>query len=163
MPPEENQCEKIWIFFLHKHINSLQKPFIKPPEQCGAVLMMDGCTFLGFPIFHHTFTAIMKLGRARTCFNITPIVIIWNKKVIYTCKGLRVSQSWGSFHFWVNYPFKPGFLGFFFLYQRVTSNFSVSFLCVPVPKYPRLFVSKTFECSRAFGKITDCTFINIKL
>ncbi len=46
-------------------------------------------------------TAIVKLGRARTFFYITPIVFVWKKKVIYTKDGLRVSKSWGNFHFWV--------------------------------------------------------------
>ncbi len=29
---------------------SLQKAFINPPEPCGVLYMMDGCTFLGFKI-----------------------------------------------------------------------------------------------------------------
>ncbi len=113
---------------------------------------------------HHPLTAIMKLGRARTFFNITPIVLIWNKKVIYSCNGLRMSKSWGHFHFWMNYPFKTGVLDnpFFFLYLRVAwSNFSVTFLRVPVPRHPRLFVSKTFDSSKAFVKTTDRTFTAI--
>lgn len=37
----------------------------------------------------------------------------------------------------------------------------VLFLHVPVPMYPRLFVSKTFDSFRAFVKTIDCTFTAI--
>ncbi len=43
--------------FLHKRISTLQKAFINPPEPCGELFMMDGCTLLGFkiltPIHYH--------------------------------------------------------------------------------------------------------------
>ncbi len=54
------------------------------------------------------FTAIIKLGRARTYFYITPIVFVIKKKVIYTYEDdLRLSKLWGNFRFFgVNYPFK---------------------------------------------------------
>ncbi len=52
------------------------------------------------------FTAIIKLGRARTFFNVTPTVFVWKKKVIYCTpkNGFRVSESWGNFHFWWTIP-----------------------------------------------------------
>ncbi len=37
-------------FFLQKRIDSLQKAYINPPKPCGALFMMDECTFLGFKI-----------------------------------------------------------------------------------------------------------------
>ncbi len=52
-----------------------------------------------------SFNAIIKLGRARTFFNITLTLYVWKKKVTYTY-GLRVSKSWGNLHSWVNYLFK---------------------------------------------------------
>ncbi len=36
--------------FLTQHIHSLQKAFINPPEPCGVLFMMDGCTLLDFKI-----------------------------------------------------------------------------------------------------------------
>ncbi len=67
--------------FLHKCIDSLQEAFINPTELCGVIFMMDGF-FLGFKS-QHPFTAMIKLGRDRTFFNITPIVFIWKQKVLY--------------------------------------------------------------------------------
>ncbi len=72
-----------------------------------ALFMMARWTFLGFKIL----TAIIKLGRARPFLNIyiflTPISFIWMNKTIYTQDGLRLSKSWGNYHFWANYPRRP--------------------------------------------------------
>ncbi len=35
------------LHFLHKCIDSLWKGFINTPKPCGALFMMDGCTFFG--------------------------------------------------------------------------------------------------------------------
>jgi len=45
------------------------------------------------------FTLIIKLGRARMFFNITLIVFLWKKNVMYM-DDFRVSKSWDNFHFW---------------------------------------------------------------
>ncbi len=82
--------------------------FIHLLEPCGALFMIDGCTFWASKS-QSPFTAIIKLGKARTFFNRTSIVFIWKKKAIYTKDGLRVSKSWANFHFWVKYPFKLKF------------------------------------------------------
>ncbi len=49
-------------------------------------------------------TAIIKLGIVRTFFNITPIVFVWKKKLIYTQDDLNVSKSCGNFHFLLTIP-----------------------------------------------------------
>jgi len=51
-----------------------------------------------------TLTAIIKLGCIRIFINnnISPIVLIRKKKVIYTQDGLRVSKAWANFHLKVN-------------------------------------------------------------
>ncbi len=38
------------MLFFYKCIDSLRKAFINPLELCGVLLMMDGCSFLGFKI-----------------------------------------------------------------------------------------------------------------
>ncbi len=45
---------------------------------------------------------MIKLGIARTVFNITPIGFVWKKKVIYTKDALRVSKTWANFFGWTN-------------------------------------------------------------
>ncbi len=63
--------------------DSLQKAFINSPEPSGALFMMDVYTFLGFKIS----TAIhchYKAWKSQDIFNITLIVFVWKKKVIYT-------------------------------------------------------------------------------
>ncbi len=47
-----------------------------------------------------------KAWKSQDILNITLIVFVWKKKVIYTLDGLRVSKLWGYFHFWVNYSLK---------------------------------------------------------
>ncbi len=78
---------EIWIFFLQKHMDSLQEAFIHPPKTCEACFIMDVCAL--FDVLwtvqqKHPPTAMMMLGMARTIFNITPIGFVWKKKVIYT-------------------------------------------------------------------------------
>ncbi len=56
-----------------------------PPEQCGALFMMEGCTLLDFKI--STPTGILKLGRAQDIF-------------LYNSDCIRLKEeSWGNFHF----------------------------------------------------------------
>ncbi len=67
-------------------MDSLQEAFIHPPEPCEARFIMDAHTL--FHVFwtvdkKHPLTPIVRLGGARTIFNITPIGILWKKKVIY--------------------------------------------------------------------------------
>ncbi len=60
------------VYLLHKRIDSLQRAFINSLELCGALFMMDGCTFLSFKIsnpIHHQYNTF---------------VFVWKKKVIYT-------------------------------------------------------------------------------
>ncbi len=67
---------EIWIFFLQKHMDLLQEPFIHPPELCEACFIMDARTL--FYVFwtveqKHQPAAMITLGIARTFFNITTI------------------------------------------------------------------------------------------
>ncbi len=59
---------------LHRCISLLQKAFLTP-EPCG-VTFYDG--FMHFTLFKNQqpFPAIIKLGRARDCYNITLIVFV---------------------------------------------------------------------------------------
>ncbi len=75
---------EIWIRFLHKHINSLQKAFIKPRMPCGAIFNVGWMHFYCTSKSQQPFTVIIKIGRART-FLI--------RKVIFTKDGLRGSKS----------------------------------------------------------------------
>ncbi len=66
---------EIWIFFLQKHMDSLQEAFIHAPEPCEARFITDASAL--FNVFwtvkeKHLPTAI-TLGIARTIFNITLI------------------------------------------------------------------------------------------
>ncbi len=68
-------------------MDSLQETFIHPPEPCEARFITDARGL--FDYFwtieqKHPPTAILKLGRARIIFNISPIGFVWKKKVIYT-------------------------------------------------------------------------------
>ncbi len=68
-------------------MDSLQEAFIHTPELCEARFIMDVRAL--FDVFwtveqKHPPTAMIKLGRARTIFNITLIGFVWKKKVIYT-------------------------------------------------------------------------------
>ncbi len=75
-------------------------------QLCGAGFMMDECRFMVFTIstpIHYKAWALPSFRTDRTFFNITLIVFVWKKKVIYT---YGLSKSWGHFHFWVNCPFK---------------------------------------------------------
>ncbi len=59
------------MFFLQKHIDSLQEAFVHPPEPCEARFIMDRCDYLHFfwtVEQKHPPTAIIKPGRARTFF-----------------------------------------------------------------------------------------------
>ncbi len=59
-----------------------------------------------FHSFVTPLTAIIKLGKARTFYSITPIVFFWKKSHIYLAwSPSMVSKSCGKFHFWVNNPF----------------------------------------------------------
>ncbi|XP_043106724.1 ADP-ribosylation factor-like protein 15 isoform X3 [Puntigrus tetrazona] len=64
-----------------------EKVFINAPSTphtpYGALCMMDGCTFWASK------SLPVKLGRART----------FCKKLLYSYDSLRVSKSWGNFHF----------------------------------------------------------------
>ncbi len=65
---------EIWIFILQKHMDSLQEDFIQPPEPCEARFIMDAYTL--FYVFwtvdkKHPLIPIVRLGVARTIFNIT--------------------------------------------------------------------------------------------
>ncbi len=51
------------------------------------------------------------------------IVFVWKKKIIYTKDGLRVSKSWGHFHFWVHYPFKATVYLIYFNFSLFTHPF----------------------------------------
>ncbi len=64
---------EIWIFFLQKHMDLLREAFIRPPELCDARFITDTCT-----LFHVFWTVdklipIVRLGGARTIFNVTLI------------------------------------------------------------------------------------------
>ncbi len=77
----------IWIFFLQKHMDSLQEAFVHAPEPCEARFIMDACIL--FDVFwtvkqKHPPTAMITLEIARTIFYITLIGFVWKKKVIYT-------------------------------------------------------------------------------
>ncbi len=96
---------------MHIGIDSLQEAFINPMELCGVLFMMDGCTLFDFYWTiesQQPCTAIISCSawKSQDILNITSIVFVWKKKVIYTLDGLRVSKSWGYFHFWVNYSLK---------------------------------------------------------
>ncbi len=78
---------EIWIFFLQKHMDSLQEAFIHAPELCDACFITDARAL--FNVFwtveqKHPPTAMIELRSARTIFNITPTGFVWKKKVIYT-------------------------------------------------------------------------------
>ncbi len=97
---------EIWIFILQKRMDSLQEAFIHPPppEPCDDFIK-DARTL--FHVFwtvdkKHPINPIVRLGGARTIFNITPIGFVWKKKVIYTEDALRVSKTQDNNHFWVN-------------------------------------------------------------
>ncbi len=67
---------EMWIFFLQKHMDSLQEALMHAPEPCEARFIMDVHTL--FDILwtveqKHPPTAIITLGIARTNFNITAI------------------------------------------------------------------------------------------
>ncbi len=85
-------------------MDSLQEAFIHSLEPCEGRFITDVHT-----LFHVFWTeqqtpayTIVRLGGARTIFNITPIGFVWKKKVIYTYDALRVSKTQANFHFWVN-------------------------------------------------------------
>ncbi len=83
-------------------MDSLQEAFIHPPEPCEARFIMDGCALFDYFWAVEQKHAIIKLGRARTIFNLTQIGFVWKKKVIYTYDALSVSKTWANFQFWVN-------------------------------------------------------------
>ncbi len=67
---------EIWIFFVQKCIHLRKEAFIHPPEPCEARIITDACAL--FHVFwtvdkKHLLTPIIKLGGARTVFNIPPI------------------------------------------------------------------------------------------
>ncbi len=67
---------EIWIFFLQKCMDLGKEAFIHPPEPCKACFNMDACAL--FHVFwtvdkKHPLAPIIKLGGARTVFNIPPI------------------------------------------------------------------------------------------
>ncbi len=84
-----------------RHLRLGQRPTTSAGTPLSSFLM-DGCTYLGFKILT-PINCHYKVRRSQDIFNITQIVFIWKKKVIYTKDGLRVSKSWGNFHFLVNY------------------------------------------------------------
>ncbi len=68
-------------------MDSLQEAFIHPPEPCEARFIMDVRAL--FHVFwtvdqKHPLIPIVRLGGARTIFNIPPIGFVWKKKVIDT-------------------------------------------------------------------------------
>ncbi len=66
-------------------MDSLQEAFIHAPELCETRFIMDACTlFHVFWTVENKLTPIVRLGGARTIFNITPIGFVWKKKVVYT-------------------------------------------------------------------------------
>ncbi len=74
---------EIWIFILQKCMDSLQEAFIHSPEPCEACFITDVHTL--FHVFwtvdkKHTLIPIVRLGGARTIFNITPIGFVWKRK-----------------------------------------------------------------------------------
>ncbi len=75
--------------FLHKLIDLIKRPLLTP-QSCVAYFFwwMDALYWTSNELeiywSQQPFTAIIKLGRARTFLNITPIVFVWKKKVIYT-------------------------------------------------------------------------------
>ncbi len=71
--------------YLQKCMDSLHEAFIHPQSRVRHVLLW--MHFIWLPLDCWTETpahAIIKLGRARTIFNITLIGFVWKKKVIYT-------------------------------------------------------------------------------
>ncbi len=82
-----NILNMVWIYFLQKRMDLLQEAFIHPLELCEAHFTRD--VHVLFDYFwtveqKHLPTHIIKLGRARTFFNITPIGLVWKKKVMET-------------------------------------------------------------------------------
>ncbi len=86
----EKSVYYIWnmdIYILQKCMDSLQEAFIHPPEPCEGRFITNACT-----LFHVFWTVdkktpaypFVRLGGARTIFNITPIGFVWKKKVIHT-------------------------------------------------------------------------------
>ncbi len=68
-------------------MDSLQEAFSHALEPCEAHFIMDARIL--FDVFltveqKHQSTAMITLVMARTTFNITPIGLVWMKKVIYT-------------------------------------------------------------------------------
>ncbi len=51
-----------------------------------------------------------KTARLQTFFKIASFVFRRTKKFIQVWNYLRASKWWQNFHFWVNYPFKTGFV-----------------------------------------------------
>ncbi len=81
--------------FLTKCMDSLQEAFIHPPEPCEGCFIMDGCAL--FDYFwtveqKHPPSAIIKLGRARTIFNITPIGFVKSGQVTFIYIALLTIQ-----------------------------------------------------------------------
>ncbi len=70
---------EIWIFFLQKHMDSLQEAFNHPPEPCKAHFITDATAL--FNVFwtvkeKHPPTAMIELRSARNFFYITLIGFI---------------------------------------------------------------------------------------
>ncbi len=75
-----------------------------------ALFMMARWTFLGFKILttiHCHYKAWKSQAIFKYIYFLTPISFIWMNKTIYTQDGLRLSKSWGNYHFWANYPRRP--------------------------------------------------------
>ncbi len=84
------------MFFLQKHIDSLQEAFVHPPEPCEARFIMDRCDYLHFfeLLNRNTTDCHYKARKSRTFFKYYSDWIHLKEKKSYTPR-----MPWG----WVNH------------------------------------------------------------
>ncbi len=87
---------EIWIFIFQKRMDLLQGALFTLRALCEGRFITDACTL--FHVFwtgysKHPFSPIVRLGRARTILNTTPIGFVWKKKVKYNYDASKESNT----------------------------------------------------------------------